>query len=190
MPALTYDYTMADKTFSVKETKSCVGSISEYFRTRTGVIRSMHPTHSVCGIGKYAEEILKQHVDTDTPVGSKSPFALLPRYDGKILMLGCELRPNTSMHGVEELSNPWYLLKDEPVEFMLTDENGDVIYKKYLCHNFTGVIQRYDRIADVMKVQSGKVLEATNHLISAKEMWEVADRKLREEEEYFRDHRE
>ena len=185
VPALSYAYTRSSKVFSVKDTKSCVGAISEYFRTREGTIRSMHPTHSVCGVGKYAEEILKQHAQTDTPLGSKSPFALLPAYDGKILMLGCGLRPNTSMHGVEELSKPWYLLKEEMEEFQLIDENGNVTHKKYYCHNFAGVAQRYDRLSNVMEIPSGKVLDSTSYLIPAKEMWETADQKIREKEEYF-----
>lgn len=189
VPALSFDFSIPSKSFSVKETPSCVGAISEYFRTREGVIRSMHPSHSVCGIGRYAEELLSQHIDTDTPVGSKSPFALLPEYGGKILMVGCGIGHNTSMHGVEELSKPWYCLKEEPTEFTLTDEEGNTIKKSYYCHNFAGVNQRYDRVADLMNIPSGKVLDATCYLIPSKKMWQVASEKLLVEENYFIDKR-
>ena len=185
LPALSYaTVNINNPVFSVKDTPTCSGRIPETFRTREGVLRSIHPTHSVCGIGKYAKEILSQHINTDTPV------ALLPKYNGKILMLGCTMAPNTSMHGVEELSRPWYLMKPERTTFTLIDENGNEIVKAYECHNFKGVLQRYARVANLMEVQSGKVLEADCYLIDAKKMWEVAPPVLAEHEEYFIDRKE
>ena len=40
-----------DFSFDLLETPSCVGAISEAFRTMPGVTRSLHPTHSVAVIG-------------------------------------------------------------------------------------------------------------------------------------------
>lgn len=190
IPALSYDtVNAANPVFSVAETPGCIGRISEAFRNRPGVIRSVHPTHSVCGMGKRAREILSQHLETDTPVGRKSPFGLLPEYGGKVLMLGCGLRPNTSMHGVEELSRPWYLLKKEPTMFRLVDETGTETVKAYWCHNFhaSKAIQRYDRLANVMEITQGKVLNADCHLIDAAKMWQIGDEMLRENANYFID---
>ena len=188
VPALSFEYvTKENPVFSVKDTPSCIGKISETFRKRDGVMRSIHPTHSVCGIGKYAKEILSQHLDTSTPAGAKSPFALLPKYNGKILMLGCTLKPNTSMHAVEELTRPWYLMKKEPVSFRLIDENGVEIVKEYECHNFKGAIQRYDRIEDVMPVNKGKVLEAQCYLVDSQKMWKIANKTLETSESFFID---
>ncbi|MBE6612773.1 MAG: AAC(3) family N-acetyltransferase [Ruminococcaceae bacterium] len=190
VPALSFaTVTAAAPNFSAKDTPSCVGAISEYFRKRHGVMRSLHPTHSVCGIGKNAAEMLRHHLETDTPVGAGSPFALLPKYGGKVLMLGCGLSPNTSMHGVEELSKPWYLLTKAPMTYQLTDTDGKTFSKSYYCHNFhaSKAGQRYKRLADVMEIPSGKVLQATAHLIDAKTMWEVGDGLLRENANYFID---
>ncbi len=188
IPALSFDRVTAENpVFSITETPSCVGAISETFRKRPGVIRSLHPTHSVCGMGKYAAEILSQHRDTATPAGDKSPFALLPKYGGKILMLGCGLRPNTSMHAVEERTYPWYLMKEEKTVFRLVEEGGMVTEKAYACHNFKGVAQRYDRVADLMDVPCGKVLEAACYLIDAAVMWRVGEEALGQNEEYFID---
>lgn len=188
IPALSYATVNAENpVFSVSGTPSCVGAISETFRVRAGVIRSLHPTHSVCGFGKYAEEILSQHRNSATPAGNKSPFALLPQYGGKILMLGCGLRPNTSMHAVEELVYPWYLMKREKISFRLIDENGVFTDKEYLCHNFNGVIQRYDRVAELMPVKCGMVLGAVCYLIDAAAMWKAAEKALRADEEHFID---
>lgn len=161
-------------------------SISELVR---GVIRSIHPTHSVCGIGKNAQAILGRHLETDTPVGALSPFAQLKEYNGKVLMLGCGLAPNTSMHGVEELSEPFYLYRPEPVEYEIHKKNGDVIRKSYRVHGFRfyGAEQRYVRLANIMDIPSGKVLEATAYLIDAKTMWKLGHEKLLENERYFID---
>ena len=187
VPSLSYKYSSESKQFSVTETPSCVGTISEYFRQRPDVIRSMHPTHSVCGKGKNAEEILSQHIETDTPAGAKSACGLLPKYDGKILRLGCSLRPNTSMHAVEEVTKPWYAFKNSPETFTLVDAEGERITKDYICHDFSMVWQRYDRLAELMEIPTGKVLEANCYLIPAKKMWEVAVEKMRADENYFID---
>ncbi|HEX2458891.1 MAG TPA: AAC(3) family N-acetyltransferase, partial [Vicinamibacterales bacterium] len=52
MPAFSMKGTMegtlrADTVFDVKETPSTVGAVTEAFRKRSGVVRSLHPTHSV-----------------------------------------------------------------------------------------------------------------------------------------------
>ena len=63
-------------------------------------------------------------------------------------MLGCGLRPNTSMHGIEELVEPPYLYGDH-LTYRLILADGEVIEKEYRRHNFRGWIQRYDRVAEV-----------------------------------------
>jgi aminoglycoside 3-N-acetyltransferase len=44
-----------------------------------------------------------------TPCGENSPYFKLREKAGQILFLGCGLKPNTSMHAVEELVEPPYL---------------------------------------------------------------------------------
>lgn len=107
-------------------------------------------------------------------------------------MLGCGLRPNTSMHGVEELTQPWYLLKKEPTMFRLVDETGAETVKEYWCHNFhaSKAIQRYDRLANLMEIPCGKVLNADCYLIDAVQMWQTGNRMLEENPNYFIDIRE
>lgn len=149
----------------------------------------MHPTHSVCGIGRYAKELLAGHIDSDTPVGRNSPFALLPKYKGKIFMLGCELYPNTSFHGIEEEGNVSYVLSPEKRKYTLVDEFGKESSKEYFYHYIAqnGFRQRYDRIRKVMNLKSYKVLKADCYLIDAENMWEMALQKLKEDEKFFVD---
>ena len=188
IPTLSYETVRDDKPiFSVTETPSCVGAISENFRKREGVMRSMHPTHSVAGIGKYAREILSKHINTATPAGADSPFALLPKYGGKVLMLGCGLKPNTSMHAIEELVRPDYLMRKNPILYTLIDADGNAMQKAYERHNFRNTAQRYDRLAGVMDIKKGNVLDAECYLIDAAEMWEKAYEILKKDEHFFVD---
>lgn len=190
MPTLSFDsVTVSEPVFSVNDTPSCVGKISETFRKRAGVIRSMHPTHSVAAYGKNACEICRRHIESDTPVGDTSPFSLLPKYNGKVLMLGCTLRPNTSMHGVEELIKPDYLLCPEMTEYILIDKDGKEIKKKYWRHFFHApgysAEQRYQRLANLMDIPVGKVLCADAYLIDAQTMWEKGYEALKRDNHYF-----
>lgn len=46
---------------------SCVGILTNLFMKREGVLRSLHPTHSVAVLGKDAEEYIKDEENSETP---------------------------------------------------------------------------------------------------------------------------
>src|SRR5512133_446993 len=136
MPALSYASVNAQHPFfDVRSTPSCVGALTEYFRTRPGTLRSLHPTHSVCGVGRNAANLLGRHQLDTTPAGDHSPFAQVPEVGGQILFIGCGLRPNTSMHAVEEHVIPPYLFGD-PVDYTITQADGTQIPMRVARHNF------------------------------------------------------
>jgi len=192
LPALTYETVTTDNpVFDIAKTPTCVGAMTEYFRKRGGTIRSMHPTHSVCGVGRLAQEILEKHIQDTTPCGPQSPFSQLRVRNGQILMLGCGLKPNTSMHGIEELVRPPYLFNPD-MTFQLIDGNGVSIDKVYRPHNFKGWEQRYDRVENILDatgLKKGNVLNAPTQLIEAKLLWEKSLVALRENHLYFVDKR-
>lgn len=175
MPALSYEYVdAAQPVFDVRRTRSCVGTIPEYFRTRPGTIRSVHPTHSVCGIGAQAERILREHHLDDTPCGAHSPYRVLRDRGGQVLFLGCGLRPNTSMHGVEELARPPYLFGPS-VTYRIILPDGNEMEMPCLRHDFTGWAQRYDRVGPLIEdegLSTGRILDATVHILECRTMWE------------------
>ena len=177
MPALSYEtVTPQNPMFEVRATPSCVGALPEYFRLREGTQRSLHPTHSVCGMGPLAEEMLAPHAQDSTPCGPNSPFRRLPDFEGQILMLGCGLEPNTSLHAIEELVEPPYLY-DPPLCYTLTDENGNTFQKVYRPHNFVGWAQRYERVGEVLSepdLRTGKVLAAYCYLMEARALHKAA----------------
>ncbi len=185
-PALSYNQT-PPTVHNTLTTPSCVGFLSEYVRTRPGTQRSLHPTHSVCGIGARIGELLGDHGDDTTPCGPHSPFRKLLHCGGKILMLGCGLRPNTTMHAIEEYIQPPYLF-GAPLIYTLTDAAGITFTKSYIPHNFEGFGQRYDRVAallDDRQLVSGQVGAALAYLIDAQALYQQAFAQLSRDPYFF-----
>lgn len=192
-PALSFRTSCVDSTFSYHETPACIGKIAETFRTMPGVVRSFHPTHSVCAVGKYAEELTCDHELDDTPLGEHSPYRKLPAYGGKILMLGCSARSNTFMHGMEEAADVPYVLRGYQA-FTMTDKDGNTVVKNVRRHNFNrpegALVQRYDRSVDVLQegeVWTGRVHGADCVLMDAAALEKRALAKMQEDPYYFID---
>lgn len=188
MPVLTYErVTPQDPRFDVRRTPANVGVIPETFRRQPGVLRSVHPTHSVCALGPLAETLLGDHERDTTPCGPHSPFHQLPQHGGQILMLGCGLKPNTSMHAVEELVEPPYLF-DPPIAYELTLADGQTQTKTYIPHNFRGWQQRYERVEPLLPASAlrrGHVLQAQAFLLQADAFWQAALTALRRDPLHF-----
>ncbi len=188
MPALSYKQ-QPPHVHDSKRTPSCVGFLPEYFRRRPGTVRSLHPTHSVCGVGAQVSSWLGDHIEDKTPCGPHSPFCKLLHAPGKILMLGCGLKPNTSMHALEEHAPPPYLFA-VPQIYTITDADGRTFEKEYTPHNFQGVIQRYDRIADLLtgsSMSQGVVANACAFLIRGEALLGAPLARLQAEPFYFVD---
>ncbi len=102
-------------------------------------------------------------------------------------MLGCGLKPNTSMHAIEEIVEPAYLF-GSPLTYQLRLVNGQVEEKTYRSHNFSGWAQRYDRIEALLDhkgLRSGAVLAAKVYVIEASLLWAAALAALEQNPLYF-----
>lgn len=189
-PTLSYQFvTTENPVFDVRLTKSCVGFLSEYFRNTYAEGRSMHPTHSVAGLGANLSFFLGDHHEDVTPLGEHSPYRRLWERKGKILMIGCGLMPNTSMHGIEELVSPDYLF-GEPLTYKLISNDNQVQSKTLMTHGFEGVHQRYDRIREVMPPESlikTSLLGAEMYVIDCDQLWTTVHHVLQSEPWFFVD---
>jgi aminoglycoside 3-N-acetyltransferase len=182
MPALSYAQE-PHHIHNVSDTPSNVGGLQEYFRLRKGTIRSVHPTHSVCGFGAAAKELLDRHQDDSTPCGPYSPFRRILDISAKIVMLGCGLRPNTTMHALEEIVEPPYLFGDF-YDYQITTSTGEQYTKMYRRHGFQGWIQKYDRIelsSSTEMYSTGTVLDGKTYIINTQELKKVVLSKLRDD---------
>lgn len=106
--------------FNPKTTPSSVGKIADTFWRRKGVMRSLHPSHSVAGIGPLAKEMLSGHSLTSKPFSRESPFGKMLDYDGYFLFFGVEMTSATFFHALEEWHNLPYLQEGK----VLVDCNG------------------------------------------------------------------
>ncbi|RCX17724.1 aminoglycoside 3-N-acetyltransferase [Fontibacillus phaseoli] len=88
--------------FYVETSEVCVGILPELFRKRPGVIRSLHPTHSVAALGKDAAEFTAGDERWDTPCHRQSAWGRLLDRQATIILVGVDLRRNTFIHGIEE----------------------------------------------------------------------------------------
>ena len=105
IPCHTWANVGADNpVFDVLETKPCVGLLPDLFRRRPGVIRTLHPTHSLCMYGKGAEEFAAGQERFDTPCAPGSCYGELERRDAQVMMIGVTFACNTSVHCIEEVA--------------------------------------------------------------------------------------
>jgi aminoglycoside 3-N-acetyltransferase len=91
-----------DLCFDPIKEKSCVGILGELFRQRTGVLRSLHPTHSVAVLGHDAFRYIAGEENYQTPCPRNGVWGKLYDINAQILFLGCDLTKNTFIHSVEE----------------------------------------------------------------------------------------
>jgi aminoglycoside 3-N-acetyltransferase len=109
MPAFVFggrDYDLAKyyKThaFDVARTASEMGLVSEVFRRKPGVKRSIHPTHSVCAYGPLAEELTATHHLGSTKMGRLSPFEVMAKRKTVILGIGREFYRSITQSKIAE----------------------------------------------------------------------------------------
>lgn len=102
-PTHTWEYVNKDNPkFYVETSPSHIGILTEKFRKRPNVIRSLHPTHSVAALGKDARSFTSGNEKFDTPCARKSPWGKLLDRQAMILLVGVDLKRNTFIHGIEE----------------------------------------------------------------------------------------
>ena len=124
-PTLTWSNVNAEQpVFNVRETPSVVGILPQLFRQRPGVIRSLHPTHSLAAWGREAAAFTEGHERFDSPACEFSPWRRLVGYKAQILFLGASIAHNTFLHGVEEWGHAANVLTEEKQNLISIDYDG------------------------------------------------------------------
>jgi hypothetical protein len=118
-------YADADPVFDIRHSPSCMGIITETFRQWPGVVRSLHPTHPVCALGKFAHSLTADHERCTSPCGANSPFDRLHTLDGWILRLGTSVL--TQGHWLQDRADFPAMYLPKPRQMRVIDATGRIL---------------------------------------------------------------
>jgi aminoglycoside 3-N-acetyltransferase len=179
LPAHSWDeQNLKDGIFDPEREPSCVGILSELFRQRSGVVRSLHPTHSICALGKGAEDFIDGEETATSPCPRHGAWGKLYDWNAQILFLGCPLTRNTYIHGVEEWSDIPNRVDPTPQPIKL--KKGDHIIDTVLHRHkspFNAIHENYDKLElPLVKLgigHWGHIGDAKAFIVDAKKMADI-----------------
>jgi aminoglycoside N3'-acetyltransferase len=130
MGGRTYDTStyFRSRPFDVRHTPSEMGLVAEVFRRTPNVLRSLHPTCSVCALGPLSKELTTGHHVSRSGMSSDSPFGVMTRRSTAILGMGVEYyRCLTHAHVAGDQMGDEFPMKFENpswTQVMLVDYDG------------------------------------------------------------------
>ncbi|HET6453644.1 MAG TPA: AAC(3) family N-acetyltransferase [Armatimonadota bacterium] len=181
MPTLYLPSISGLEVFDVNESPSQMGEISEIFRRRQGVVRSVHPTHPVAAYGFRAEDLIRDHALAPTACGQGTPFSKLADWGGKVLLLGVDQDRSTLLHTAEDYADsPYLTTKTARYRDPFDGEVKELILEKFPGphRNFIGLDPLF-RAEGVMTI--GKVGKAVCRLMYAAATIKVAVKALQDD---------
>lgn len=135
LPSHTWDNVgKQNPVMDVLYTPSCVGTLTEMYRKRPGVSRSLHPTHSLAAYGKAAEDFISGEELIDTPCGKGGTYYKLWERDAQILLIGVNFTRNTYIHGIEEWDGAQGTISSEKTDMYVINKDGLRIYTPQYRH--------------------------------------------------------
>lgn len=123
----TLQYLSNLKQFDVRKTPSMMGMVSEIFRRRPGVLRSLSPSHPMLAYGPRAEWFVAGHEACPYPCGPGTPFEKLVAADAKAVFFNTTFDTYTFFHYLEHLVSPqmpFALYTDTPFQAQVVDRDG------------------------------------------------------------------
>ena len=135
LPSHTWDnVTPGNPVMDVLHTPTCVGVLTELFRKRPGVIRSLHPTHSLAALGMDAQAFLSGEERIQTPCGRGGAYYRLWERDAQILLLGVNFRRNTFIHGIEEWDGAQGTISPGRTDYYVINREGNRLHTPQYRH--------------------------------------------------------
>ncbi|GAB6088614.1 AAC(3) family N-acetyltransferase [Spirochaeta dissipatitropha] len=195
-PTHTWKQIPEEKTLYDPETEpSCVGALSDLFRNRPGAQRSLHPTHSVAAIGRDAESFISGEEFSETPCPRSGCWGKLIDYQAKLLFIGCSMRPNTTIHMLEEVMDIPDRLTDEYTSMQILLPGGKTMERPMRRHHSSGgdVSQNYSKMREPLLERGiavqGFFGDAETYAVRVPEMAELICRLLEIDPQLFLDDR-
>jgi len=146
VPAFTYSFCRGEE-FDVRATPSTVGSLTEFVRSREGVVRSAEPIFSIAAVGACSEDITR--IRKPVCFGEGSAFELLEQQGVQFLLLGIDYRKSlTYFLHLEKLYGVPYR-EDKLFRGTLVDADGkrrEAAFTYYVRHEAGSVKMDYNRV--------------------------------------------
>lgn len=183
----------SDFVYDPKTSPSCVGILTSMFFKRPNVYRSLHPTHSVAAVGDDAHDFVNGEETSLTPCPRSGCWGKLYDTNAKILFVGCSLKLNTIIHGVEEWNNVSNRLSGAPIALKRRTYNGSLMtHPMHSHHSHVGDISRqYDKIEPALLKHNiahiGQFGNATTIVCNVKPMVELTSQLLLKNNNLFID---
>ena len=133
--------------YDVRTTVPDIGALPRAAAFRTDGIRSLHPTHSMWGVGKDAADYMKGEELAPTPGAPGFAWARLYERDTKILLIGVDNRKNTFIHSVEEFADIPDRMCHHAYEITAIDRSGNAHrhpFTTYYCSKCDDVSHHFD----------------------------------------------
>ncbi len=118
----------------VLHTPTCIGAMTELFRNRPGVHRSLHPTHALAAYGADAQEFLSGEEYICTPCGEGGVYHKLWQRNAQILLIGVNFGRNTYIHGIEEWDGAVGSIDKEKTDLYVINHAGQRLYTPQYRH--------------------------------------------------------
>ena len=148
------EFSRNGKVFDSTKVPSNRGLITELFRRRSGVVRSVHPWYNLAGCGPLAAELIKDHAKAAPyTMDSNSPWHKLNDVGGKVVMLGTGFDCNSLIH------LPEYVYGQEYPRAIYYNRFFPLKYR-----DVDGSVQSMDVAIHIPNWRSGEVTRFCRHL--------------------------
>lgn len=192
LPTHTWEYINAENPdFHVVDSPSNVGVLTELFRKRENVVRSLHPTHSVAALGSEAISFVSGDEKFDTPCARGSVWGKLLDRKAKIMLLGVDLTRNTFIHGIEEWLDIPGRMTDTHEELYTVLADGTKISVPSRRHCGLSWSEHFWKVDGVLQKSGamwlGKLGDAEVRICDTVKLTEVLTRMLQDNPDLFSD---
>jgi aminoglycoside 3-N-acetyltransferase len=182
----SYEFLLRGMIFDVRKTPSFMGILTELARRQRNAVRSLHPTKSVCAIGRYARDLVSDHPASPYPFDRCSPYYKLMVVKGKIIGIGVSTTSLSFVHCVEDdlrQNFPVHLYHEQLFEARCVNYAGQIqIVSTYahdlskMTHDIPSYVQTYIRkeICEEMKIKQRRFFRAHSEALF-KAMTELAN---------------
>ena len=123
--------------YDVRTAVPCIGTLPTVAAFRKDGFRSLHPTHSMWGYGKDAEEFLRGEEKAGSPGPVGFAWERLAHRNAKILLIGVGNNRNTFIHAVDEIADIPNRLQPEATEITIYDHQGNAHHTLFRGHYCT-----------------------------------------------------